>query len=110
MNRQTDVPKRIDVQREAGVMEIEWKGGETDRIGLPDLRKFCPCALCVDHREKQVEESGLHMLTDAEASVSAEVQEVIAVGRYAIQIVWGDGHNTGIYTYAYLRELSGERD
>tara|TARA_B110000263_G_C15228387_1_gene473361 strand:- start:327 stop:500 length:174 start_codon:yes stop_codon:yes gene_type:complete len=27
------------------------------------------------------------------------------VGRYAIQLVWSDGHSTGIYTFEYLRSL-----
>ncbi|RKU11514.1 hypothetical protein C6501_12470, partial [Candidatus Poribacteria bacterium] len=28
------------------------------------------------------------------------------VGRYAIQLMWSDGHKTGIYTFTFLRELS----
>ena len=28
------------------------------------------------------------------------------IGGYAIQPRWGDGHNTGLYTYAFLRSLS----
>jgi DUF971 family protein len=27
------------------------------------------------------------------------------VGRYALQFVWSDGHQTGIYTFEYLRNL-----
>ena len=27
------------------------------------------------------------------------------VGQYGIQLIWGDGHNTGIYTFNYLRRL-----
>jgi len=27
------------------------------------------------------------------------------VGSYAISIDWSDGHDTGIYTFRYLREL-----
>ena len=29
------------------------------------------------------------------------------VGGYAVQPRWGDGHRTGIYSYAYLRRLAG---
>jgi DUF971 family protein len=28
------------------------------------------------------------------------------VGNYAVRLDWSDGHNTGIYTYEYLRQLS----
>jgi DUF971 family protein len=28
------------------------------------------------------------------------------VGGYAVQLRWGDGHRTGIYSYPYLRRLA----
>ena len=50
----------------------------------------------------------LHMLSDREREATAEVVDVIPVGRYAIQIRWGDGHDTGIYTYDSLRRMGEE--
>jgi len=35
----------------------------------------------------------------------SELAEISAVGNYAIQFQWKDGHNTGIYTFDYLRAL-----
>jgi DUF971 family protein len=32
------------------------------------------------------------------------------VGRYALRIRFTDGHDTGLYTWSYLRELLDERD
>lgn len=32
------------------------------------------------------------------------------VGRYALRIRFTDGHDTGLYTWAYLRELGEQRD
>jgi DUF971 family protein len=32
------------------------------------------------------------------------------VGRYALRIQFSDGHNTGLYTWAYLRELGEQKD
>ena len=34
-----------------------------------------------------------------------ELQGIEPVGSYALQLVWGDGHRTGIYTYDYLRQI-----
>jgi DUF971 family protein len=34
-----------------------------------------------------------------------ELAGVEAVGKYALQLVWMDGHRTGIYTFEYLRRL-----
>jgi DUF971 family protein len=45
------------------------------------------------------------MLTGREEMASEEVASVRPVGRYAIQITWEDGHNTGIYTYDRLRGM-----
>lgn len=35
----------------------------------------------------------------------AKLAEISAVGNYAIQFRWEDGHSTGIYTFDYLRSL-----
>ncbi len=34
-----------------------------------------------------------------------ELRSVQPVGNYALQMKWGDGHQTGIYTYDYLRQI-----
>ena len=81
-----------------------WDDGTSGRVALGVLRRFCPCALCEDLRETQSRQSGLHMISEAEMP-SEDLSEVIPVGTYAIQIRWADGHDTGIYTYDYLREL-----
>ena len=86
-------------------MEIEWADGEKADISLEGLRTWCPCALCTDQRGQQERDQGLHMITPDEANASAEIKEVVSVGRYAIQIRWADGHDTGIYTYDYLYKL-----
>ncbi len=108
MNDRTGVPVRIDVNRDDGEMEIEWRGGRVDRLPLSGLRRWCPCALCSDRREQQVRGAGLHMLTPEERDATAEVTDVVPVGRYAIQIRWGDGHDTGIYTYDSLQRMGEE--
>lgn len=33
------------------------------------------------------------------------IERVATAGRYALQIFFDDGHDSGIYTWAYLREL-----
>ncbi len=101
------IPKRINVRRDEGVMEIGWDDLNTDRIHLTELRRFCPCAVCVDMRDQESKRTGLHMITEAETA-TADLQSVTQVGLYAIQIVWGDGHDTGIYTYDYLRQLGDD--
>jgi DUF971 family protein len=38
-------------------------------------------------------------------SDNVELKNVAVVGKYALSLSWGDGHDTGIYSYRYLREL-----
>lgn len=109
MNDQIGIPVRIDVKRDDGEMEIEWRGGRVDSLPLSVLRRWCPCALCSDRREQQARGRGLHMLTPGERDATADVADVVPVGRYAIQIRWGDGHDTGIYTYDSLRRMGEEQ-
>ena len=49
------------------------------------------------------------MITADQMASTAVVERVQKVGRYAVQIVWEDGHDSGIYTYAYLRQLDDDR-
>jgi len=98
-------PKSIHVDRDAQTMEIAWDD-VSGRVTLADMRKMCPCALCDELREQQSQSQGLHMISTNEMP-SAVLNEVIPVGNYAVQMRWQDGHDTGLYTYGYLRELIG---
>jgi len=39
-----------------------------------------------------------------------KINELKAVGNYAVRIVFDDGHDSGLYTWSYLRTLDRERD
>ena len=96
-------PKRIRVDRAEGWLEMDWVGDGILRVSLSDVRKACPCALCGDIRAKQ--DAQLQMIT-VDQTPSVDLSDVIPVGNYAIQIRWADGHDTGIYTYSYLKQLA----
>jgi DUF971 family protein len=36
------------------------------------------------------------------------LKDVTQQGNYAIQLIWADGHHTGIYDYGYLLDLCAE--
>ena len=95
---------KIDVNRDSEIMVLNWKDGLRQKVTLADLRRLCPCAVCEGNR-LQHQEGELHMITNDELQATAGLREVVPVGRYAIQIRWADGHDTGIYTYSYLRSL-----
>lgn len=82
-----------------GALAITWADGHRSVYDVRTLRLACACAQCVD------EWSGEERLD--EASIPADVKPVSIrpVGRYAVQIDWSDGHTTGIYPFARLRQL-----
>lgn len=93
-------PVKIKIENNSK-LSILWDNGETSNLELRTLRKFCPCATCLAEREKQ-SSNYIPIFTENQITVSSIDQ----VGKYAIQIHWKDGHNTGIYEYPFLRNLS----
>lgn len=107
------LPRKIDLQKAQGVMALDWGEDGVWNLPMSVIRKMCPCALCTDLRGKADDAAAsLHMMEGMEATATEEVESVKPVGRYAIQIRWLDGHDTGIYTFDYLKrlgELEGQR-
>lgn len=102
-------PKSVKVNKTTGTgMEIEWKDGHRSVYTFPYLRDACPCALCIDEREKDGRKPGDHPKPVAGAlplfKAMARPTEVEAVGKYAIRFTWNDGHQHGIFSWDYLRE------
>ena len=95
-------PKSVVVNLTAGTgVEIEWKDGHRSRYSFPFLRDACPCALCDDERSKDGRQPGELPIYHAPARpVKAE-----PVGKYAIRFTWSDGHEHGIYSWDFLRDI-----
>jgi DUF971 family protein len=103
--RKKPVGVKVHVTTGEGV-EITWSDGHTSRYDFVYLRDQCPCAVCNDERAKKEKVS-----PNASASVlpmfkpRATAKAAKAVGNYAIQIDFSDGHSTGIYSFSHLREI-----
>ncbi len=89
------VPVEINHMKEKGLVRITWEDGHVGDYPRGHLRGHCPCALCQGH-------GGELKFNDVP---DAKLAEIRAVGNYAIQFKWDDGHSTGIYTLDYLRSL-----
>ena len=86
-------------RRDARTLSVLWEDGHRSDLDVRHLRLACSCALCK-------EEMSGHRLLDPK-SVRADVtpRTLHSVGNYAINIVWNDGHSTGIYSFKHLRAL-----
>jgi DUF971 family protein len=105
--RKKPMDVKVHVTTGQGV-EVTWSDGHASRYPFPYLRDLCPCALCNDEREKKARvetsaTSGGAVLPMFKPRVTAKSAN--AVGNYAIQIQFSDGHATGIYSYEHLREI-----
>jgi DUF971 family protein len=82
-------------------LSIEWDDGHNGKHALHTLRKHCPCAECKQGIEM---EDGAAILPILKAGQN-ELKSIEPVGNYALQLTWGDGHKTGIYTFDHLRQM-----
>jgi DUF971 family protein len=70
---------------------------------LESLRAACPCAAC----QGEPDVTGRVMRPQKQIGARGnELLKIEAVGGYALQLFWGDGHSTGIYSFDYLRRLA----
>lgn len=94
-------PREIKQVGDAG-LDITWADGVSTSFQAPDLRRACPCAQCVN------EWTGQRVLKPEAVSDELAITDISIVGRYALNFRWSDGHETGIYSFRYLRELGEE--
>jgi DUF971 family protein len=95
-------PEHIAVSKSKG-MKIDWRDKHRSEYGLQYLRDHCPCAQC----------SGAHGTEPPKKQQSPfelykpalKIEEVEAVGNYALRLRWNDGHTTGIYSFEHLRRI-----
>jgi DUF971 family protein len=79
--------------------DIDWNDGHSSSYPSWYLREQCPCALCVE------EFTGVRRIPQGSIPSTLEREDVQAVGNYALSFKWSDGHNTGIYTFDFLRSI-----
>ena len=99
-------PLDINLNLKDQKLVITWQDGRRSEFELGRLRRVCPCATC--RTERDVPSTSLPILKMPAGVDKIEVVDAELMGRYAINLKWSDGHNTGIYDYKYLRALDAE--
>lgn len=101
----TTRPAKIELDRTTE-LRVTWADGRQSVYPLAYLRRECPCATCREERAA-ASRNPLRVVPRAGAQVNMVVAESVElVGRYALRIRWLDGHQTGIYDFRLLRELT----
>ena len=91
-------PREISKESDSR-LRITWADGTVCQFEAAALRRSCPCAQCVN------EWTGQRVLKPETISEELTISDLSIVGRYALNFRWSDGHETGIYSFRYLREL-----
>ncbi len=87
----------IRLDRAERQLHLTFGDGVRFSLGAEYLRVLSPSA--------EVQGHGPGQAVTVPAKRAVAIAKVEAVGNYAIRIVFDDGHDTGIYSWAYLREL-----
>ena len=94
----------LDLQPIGRELAIKWEDGSESYVPLELLRRACPCAGC--HGETDVLGNVYKNPEKPLTPKAFELVKVMAVGSYAVQPVWADGHDSGIYSFEYLQRLA----
>ena len=89
-------------------LAISWSDNKESFIEYLILRDNCPCANCsgesdvfgnlyINKKSKYLEQK------------SYQIIKYSFIGHYALRIVWGDGHNAGIYSFELLRGFGDKK-
>ncbi|MBS0309705.1 MAG: DUF971 domain-containing protein [Proteobacteria bacterium] len=95
-------PTALTVHRQSRMLDMTFDDGATYSLSFEFLRVHSPSAEVRGHGH------GQEVLQTGKRDVL--LTAIDPVGNYAIQPHFSDGHNTGIYTWAYLRELGEKRE
>ncbi|HWT39626.1 MAG TPA: DUF971 domain-containing protein [Paraburkholderia sp.] len=88
-------PQHIEVDMHARTLTLHWQNGATQRIAHRFLRQICPCAECKRLRL----DGAAHAVPD-----DIVVLEIQPAG-YGAQLRFSDGHERGIFPWAFLERL-----
>ncbi len=90
-------PTELRLDKERRVLTVTFDDGKSFALPAEFLRVLSPSAEVQGHSpEQRVTVAG---------KKSVGIARVEPVGNYAVRIVFDDGHDTGLYVWAYLREL-----
>ncbi len=95
-------PTEIKLHQKSRQLEISFSDGSNFRLPGELLRVYSPSAEVRGHGP------GQEVLQVGKQDV--EITHIEPVGSYAVQLVFSDGHDTGIYSWDYLYDLGANQE
>jgi DUF971 family protein len=104
------LPKSITLNKSEGYLQIEWQDERLCQYPLSHLREACPCVECRGGHQFMGMKYAPDNILSLKPARSYTITDIQAIGNYAIQPTWDDGHSTGLYTWEYLYHLCPAED
>lgn len=98
----TPWPTGLKLDRENNRLQISFDNDETYDLNAEYLRVLSPSAETRGH--------GQQKKPPLAGKQSVQITDLKPIGNYAVRIVFDDGHQTGLYSWVYLRELGKKHD
>jgi len=91
-------PTDIKLHKKTALLELTYADGGIYSLPAEFLRVYSPSAEVRGHGQgKEVLQVG---------KLNVKIDKIEPVGHYAVRLRFDDGHDTGIYSWEYLRELA----
>jgi DUF971 family protein len=95
-------PSEIRVSKDKSALTITFESGDAFIHSAEMLRVLSPSAEVQGHSPEQ--------RVTVPGKRDVKIAQVLPIGNYAVRIVFGDGHDSGLYTWTYLHELGVYRE
>jgi len=102
MKNESPQPESINLHQKSRILEIAFDDGQNFELSCEFLRVYSPSAEVKGHGP------GQSVLQTGKENVS--ITNIEPVGHYAVKLIFDDGHDTGLYSWAYLYELGENKD
>jgi DUF971 family protein len=97
LDSKTPVPSEIKLHQKSRMLEVVFSDGKRFELSCEFLRVYSPSAEVRGHGP------GQEVLQVGKKNV--EITDIQPVGSYAVQLVFSDGHDSGLYSWDYLYDL-----
>ncbi len=102
MDENVPAPTEIRLRKKSRMLEVTYPDGANYELPCEYLRVFSPSAEVRGHGPNQA------VLVVGKESVG--IRAVDPVGHYAVRLTFDDGHDSGLFSWSYLKELGDNRD
>ena len=100
-------PTAVTADKNQRLLIIKWEDGVESRLPYAGLRAECPCVECKGGHDSMGTPPNLDVIRNT-PNDGVVIEKIDTMGSYALQILWSDGHDSGIYTWSYLRAADPE--